>query len=296
MFIGVQGQSAEMPNPGVQSQFVAKSGGNRFGGEYYGDFNNNAMQASNIPDDLISGGIIREHSNEMERYYDTSVSVGGPLKQDKLWWFGSYRKQKLAVAQPQFQFDKTSDLTLWNPVAKGAWQINPKNKLIGYCQWGQKQQPNRLTFNTYTHPTPGETFAQDSGAWVYKAEWIGTLSDTLYVEARYGNFGYYFPLIANSDEQYFWRDTGLQTLVGAGRKTQLDRDRKQWTGAATYLLDTDERQPHGQVRSRTAERTVMGRHAAAMGREHRAHVRQWRVEHRGLRAANGDEDQQPVSQ
>lgn len=237
VFIGVQGQSAEMPNPGVQTQFVAKSGGNQFRGEYYADFNSNAMQGSNIPDSVIASGI-RPHSNEMERYYDTSIGAGGPIRRDRLWWFGSYRRQTVAVAQPQFQFDKTSDLTLWNPVAKGTWQISPKNKVIGYYQWGQKVQPNRLPFATYTYPTPGETFAQDSGAWVYKAEWIGTLSDKVYVEARYGNFGYYFPLIANSDEQYFWRDTGLQTLVGAGRKTQLDRDRKQWAGAATYFLDT----------------------------------------------------------
>jgi hypothetical protein len=236
-FIGVQGQSAEMPNPGVQSQFIARSGGNQVSGEYYADFNNNAMQGSNIPDAVIAGGI-RRHSNEMESYYDTSINAGGPLKKDTLWWFGSYRRQKIAIAQPQFQFDKTSDTLLWNPVAKGTWQINPNNKLIGYYQWGQKEQPNRLTFPTYTYPTPGETFAQISGAWAYKAEWIGTLSDKLFVEARYGNFGYYFPLIANSDDQYFWRDTGLQTLIGAGRKTQLDRDRKQWTGAATYFLDT----------------------------------------------------------
>ena len=67
---------------------------------------------------------------------------------------------------------------------------------------------------------PGETFTQISGSWVYKGEWIGTLSDKLYVEARYGDFGYYFPLIANSDDQCFWRDTGLQTLIGAGRSTK----------------------------------------------------------------------------
>ena len=150
VFIGVQGQSAEMPNPGVQYQSIAKSGGNRFSGEYYGDFNNNAMQASNIPDAVIAGGI-RAHSNEMEKYYDTSISAGGAIKRDRLWWFGSYRRQKLAVAQPQFQFDKTSDLTLWNPVAKGTWQINPKNKLIGYYQWGSKgtAQPPALR---HIHP------------------------------------------------------------------------------------------------------------------------------------------------
>ena len=30
VFLGTSGQSAEMPNPGVQSQFIAKSGGNQF--------------------------------------------------------------------------------------------------------------------------------------------------------------------------------------------------------------------------------------------------------------------------
>jgi hypothetical protein len=48
-----------------------------------------------------------------------------------------------------------------------------------------------------------------SPSWVYKAEWNGTLSDRLYVEARWGDFGYYDPRYANSDEDYFWRDSTL---------------------------------------------------------------------------------------
>ena len=237
VFLGVQGQSAEMPNPGVQSQFIAKSGGNQFNGEYYLDWYNNSLQGSNIPDDVIARGI-REHSNEIDSYYDTALNVGGPIKRDKIWWFFTYRQQKNAVAQPQFRFDKTFDTKLWNPVVKGTWQATQNHKFIGYYQWGQKLQPNRLPFSTYVYETPGPTYAQDSGSWVYKAEWNGTLTDKLYLEARYGDFGYYFPLIANSDEQYFWRDTGLQVLEGAHQKWQLDRDRKQWTAAATYFVDT----------------------------------------------------------
>ncbi len=49
VFMGTSGQGAEMPNPGVQSQFIAKSGGNQFSGEYYLDWYNNALQGSNIP-------------------------------------------------------------------------------------------------------------------------------------------------------------------------------------------------------------------------------------------------------
>jgi hypothetical protein len=238
VFLGTSGQSAEMPNPGVQSQFIAKSGGNQFNGEAYVDWYNNSLQGSNIPDDVIARGI-REHSNEIDRYHDWAINVGGPIKRDRVWWFGTYRTQFNAVAQPNFNFDQTFDTKLWNAVGKVTYQANQKNKFIGYYQWGQKLQPNRLPFGTYVYQSPEPTFKQDSGSWVWKGEWNGTLSDKLYVEARFGDFGYYFPTIANSDEQYFFRDSGTLDILGGHRKWQLDRDRKQLTGAATYFLDTN---------------------------------------------------------
>ncbi len=243
VFMGTSGQSAEMPNPGVQSQFIAKSGGNLFSGEVYLDWYNNPLQGTNIPDSYIAptafnNSPIRAGSNEIDRYRDWAVNVGGPVVRDRLWWFGTYRKQFNAVSQPNFNFDKTFDTQLWNAVGKGTYQLNRNNKVIGYYQWGQKLQPNRLPFSTAIYNTPGPTYKQDSGSWVWKGEWNSTLSDRLYLEARYGDFGYYFPTIANSDESYFWRDSGTLAIEGAHRKWQLDRDRKQLTGAATYFVDT----------------------------------------------------------
>ncbi len=237
VFLGTSGQSAEMPNPGVQSQFITKSGGNSFSGEGYLDWYNNSLQGSNIPAAVIARGI-RAHSNEIDRYYDTAINFGGPIKKDKIWYFGTYRTQFNAVAQPAFQFDKTFDTKLWNPVVKGTWQVNQKNKLIGYWQWGQKVQPNRLPFGTYSYASPDSTNLQNSGSWVYKSEWNSTVTDKLYLEARYGDFGYYFPLLANGTGDYFWRDTGLQILTGAHQRWQIDRDRKQLTAAATYFVDS----------------------------------------------------------
>ena len=246
-FLGTSGQTAEMPNPGVQSQFIARSGGNQFSGEGYIDWYNNSLQGSNIPDSYtaataFNNSPIRAHSNEIDRYYDTAINLGGPIKRDKIWWFGTYRTQFNAVAQPNFLFDRTFDTKLWNWVGKGTYQINQKHKLIGYYQWGQKIQATRLpgctgcASNNYLSESP--TNRQDSGSWVYKAEWNGTLSDKLYVEARYGDFGYYFPQITNGTEPYFFRDNGRLEIFGSHQKNQNDRDRKQWTGAATYFLDT----------------------------------------------------------
>ncbi len=243
VFLGTSGQSAEMPNPGVQSQFIAKSGGNQFNGEYYLDWYNNSLQGANIPESYtvptaFRNSPIRAHSNEIDRYYDTAINVGGPIKRDKIWWFGTYRTQFNAIQQPNFQFDKTFDTKLWNAVGKGTYQINQKHKLIGYYQWGQKIQANRLPQATYTYRDEGPTNRQDSGSWVYKAEWNGTVSDKLYLEARYGDFGYYFPQITNGTEPYYFRDSGTLEITGSHQKNQNDRDRKQWNFASTYFLDT----------------------------------------------------------
>jgi hypothetical protein len=242
-FLGTSGQSAEMPNPGVQSQFIARSGSNTFQGEYHLDWYNNTLQGTNIPDEYtvptaFNNSPIRVGSNEIQKYYDHDINIGGPIKKDKVWIFGTYREQFNAVAQPQFTFDSTFNTKLWNPVAKVTYQLNQKNKLIAYYQWGQKEQPNRLPFGTYTYASPEQTVFQDSGSWVYKGEWNSTLSDKFYLEARYGDFGYYFPLISNSAADFAWRDSGRLAIEGANQIWQLDRDRKQYNLAGTYFLDT----------------------------------------------------------
>jgi hypothetical protein len=241
VYIGTTAQGAEMPHPGVQSQFLGKSGGNRFQGAIYQDYENNSLQGSNLPDSYtaptaFNNNPIRPGSNEIERYRDFNINVGGPIKKDKVWWYFSYRNQFNAVQQVNFRFDKTFDTTLWNPSGKVTYQASQNNKFIGYYQWGQKVQPYRLWNGSYVFNTPDDTQRQDSGSWVWKGEWNGTLSNKLYVEARYGDFGYYFPLLGYSD-QPFRQDQGLRTSEGGDRQWQQDRDRKQLTGAATYFKD-----------------------------------------------------------
>ncbi len=238
VFLGVAGQGAEAATPGVQSQFLGKSGGNRFAGEAYFDGYTDAFQASNLSDQQINVFGLRPGSNEVLKYYDFNANFGGPIKRDKAWFHTSWRKQFNSVGQPNFNFDSEFDTWNTNPSAKVTYQINQNHKLIGYYQWNMKTQPNRLPFATYTYDNPDATTRQQSPSWVWKGEWNGTLSDKLFVEARFGDFGYYDSRLANSAEQYFWRDTATQRLEGAHAQSQNDRDRKQLTGAATWFIDT----------------------------------------------------------
>jgi hypothetical protein len=242
VFLGVAGQGAEAATPGVQSQFLGKSGGNKFAGEVYFDGYNNGFQGSNLTEEMVTptaqGGFgLREGSNEVLRYYDVNMNVGGPIKKDKAWYHFSWRKQYNSVEQPLFTFGGEFETWNTNPSVKTTYQMNQNHKFVGYYQWNMKIQPTRLN-GTFNYDSIGPTNRQESPSWVWKGEWNGTLSDKLYVEARYGDFGYYDVRRANSDEDYFWRDTPLLQVTGASAESQNDRDRKQLTGAATYFLDT----------------------------------------------------------
>jgi len=249
VFLGTIGQGAEMPTPGVQSQMLGKSGGNKFQGEIYQDYENNSMIGENIEKNLparflfgpTNSGGIRLHSNETQKYRDSNINVGGPIKKDKVWWYFSYRNQKTSVGQPNFLGPISGtlfDTKLWNPSGKTTYQINKNNKLIGYYQWGQKEQPNRLPSSTNNYTDLGATLAQLSGSWIYKGEWNGTISSNAYVEARYGVFGYYFPLIANTDSNLHQVvNAQLAQYSNADQKEQLDRQRRQATGSMTYFKD-----------------------------------------------------------
>ena len=161
---------------------------------------------------------------------------------------------------PTSSFDKTFDTKLWNPVGKGTYQVNQKNKLIGYYQWGQKEQPTRLPFAAYTYDAPEQTNKQDSGSWVYKAEWNGTVSDKLYVEARYGDFGYYFPLITNSRRA---TSSGATPAARARRRApdagSSIATASSTTAAATYFLDTRKGSHTFKIGARVAEGAVAGK-------------------------------------
>ena len=54
--VNAAAHSAEMPWPGVQSNFISKSGGNEFHGTFYGDYENENIQSRNTDADQIARG------------------------------------------------------------------------------------------------------------------------------------------------------------------------------------------------------------------------------------------------
>jgi Carboxypeptidase regulatory-like domain len=243
VFIGAAGNSAEMPNPGVLTQFVGKSGSNRLGVNLYYDFETEGIQSKNLDDDqIIPITQIRQDGNRLSSYKNLNLGVGGPIIRDRFWGYFAYLNQQNSVAAPpsgSFLDGTPFDTKLFNYTGKGTYQLNQNNKFIGYLQHGTKQQPHRTDINTGgapIHVTADSTVLQDSPSWVYKGEWNGTIGQNMFAEIRAGQFGYNFGLTSNTTATRYESITTNQVL-GGGRDWLNKRRRNQYTGAVSYFKD-----------------------------------------------------------
>ena len=93
-----------------------RAGGNTFRGQA---FINNAGEWSkgdNLDDELRAVGI--EETPGIIKSYDGSVSYGGPISRDRLWFFGSYRKLNTETAVEGVVGNAhAGDLTRWDWMA-----------------------------------------------------------------------------------------------------------------------------------------------------------------------------------
>ena len=92
---------AESDVSGVYMNMVTKSGGNRFSSDHNVYFMNDKLQTKNIDDalrtrlGLAPGQQSGAAGNPIDLSYDWSSTIGGPIKRDKVWFFGALRRWRL---------------------------------------------------------------------------------------------------------------------------------------------------------------------------------------------------------
>ncbi|MGD9904798.1 MAG: carboxypeptidase regulatory-like domain-containing protein [Vicinamibacterales bacterium] len=246
VFIGAAANSAEMPNSGVLTQFVSKSGGNTPSLNVYYDMEDESIQSRNLAADQVTptpGATIRPDGNRLASYKNTNIGVGFPILRDRIWAFGAFLDQRNSVASPpsgSFLDGTPFNTKLRNYTGKLTYQMNQNNKFVGYLQHGTKQQPNRTDSSNRlgapVHITADSTVLQDSPSWVYKGEWNGTLNQNMFAEFRAGQFGYNFGLDSNTGATRY-ESLSTNQVLGGGRDWELRRRRNQYTGALSYFKD-----------------------------------------------------------
>lgn len=83
------GNSAEFETGGVMLNVIPKEGGNRFSGYFFGNYTNDSLQGANLNQSHRDRGL--QVANNVRYIWDGNGAIGGPIKQDKLWFYTAHR-------------------------------------------------------------------------------------------------------------------------------------------------------------------------------------------------------------
>src|ERR1700704_923442 len=89
MTVTTSGLTAEARSSGVLTNIIPKEGGNSYRGGFFGNFANGSLQSNNLTQDLIDRNL--KAVNKVKKLWDVNPTFGGPIVQDKLWFFGGFR-------------------------------------------------------------------------------------------------------------------------------------------------------------------------------------------------------------
>jgi len=110
MVLQTSGISAEVNADGPVMNIVPKSGGNTFQTILNGLYSNHSMESDNLTDELIKRGLTS--GNKRVKIFDEAASLGGPIKKDKVWFFGAYRTWGMAKQYANVYWNETQDQSL----------------------------------------------------------------------------------------------------------------------------------------------------------------------------------------
>ena len=88
--VQLSGQMAETGTNGVIMNAIPKAGGNSFSGTLLANGSGPSLQGSNVTDDLQARGLLGA-STTLKKLYDINGAVGGPIKQDRAWFYVTSR-------------------------------------------------------------------------------------------------------------------------------------------------------------------------------------------------------------
>ena len=200
MNVSTGGADVQTSTPGVQLNFILKSGSNNFHGTGRVFYENKNLQASNLPDDLKDtlGGVSGK-GNRLDQYADYGGEVGGPIVKNKWWGWGSLARTNVTTLTLQGIPDKT---TLTDASVKTNAQFSQKWRGSFTFFSGNKQKDGRGAgpFNP-----PETTFIQNGPSKLYKGEVNFVASNALYLTGRIAHVNGPFSLTPKGglDKQVF---------------------------------------------------------------------------------------------
>jgi Carboxypeptidase regulatory-like domain/TonB-dependent Receptor Plug Domain len=254
MQVTTGGADVTTVTPGVGMNFVLRSGTNRWRGSTRYYFETDGMQADNLSSALTNQ--ITSY-NRMQKYTDTGFELGGPIVKDKLWIWGAYGYTNPRLRIYTFSANggdtifnqgtdsKCSQLGTTSIAAPQSYNVTARDctvlkntslKLNGDFNSATRAsftffEGNKQKFGRSAGPTrPAETTWNQTGPTkMYKAELNRTVSNDLFLTARYAHISGGFsltPIGPTDGSVTTWRDSAR---VYHGTYLSYDTNRPQDT-------------------------------------------------------------------
>jgi hypothetical protein len=219
MQVLISGGLGEAETGGPSINIVPKSGGNQFRGAAFYSTSGDWATSNNLDDELRALGITRPPT--LRSNWDTSFSMGGPIKRDRLWFFANVRAwANAAVVDGIFANAFAGDASHWDPSINQSIEARTAEarKIVAGRLTAQVTPRNRVTFSHdyqrrcggSTLKTDGDGCRQAGGDWIASGRTFG--ADTVSPETfpGYHDFPY------NTTQATYSAPVSSRTLIEAG--------------------------------------------------------------------------------
>jgi hypothetical protein len=182
--------SAEAAQGGLRLSVIPREGGNTFHGTAFFNYTNDTLNSNNFGD-LDKRGLSPNGLGYVKKIWDFNPAIGGPLKQNKLWFFYQYRHWGVTKTVNNC-FDKNG-VQCEDPVyiqsypgmTRFTWQVNPKYRVVSYFDKQKKSQANYSISSLI--PTEASGRQVTGYNYVFTGKATASLTNKILVEAGTSN-------------------------------------------------------------------------------------------------------------
>jgi hypothetical protein len=197
--------SGEPETAGLVMNIVPRTGGNVMRASFYASGTSEKLQSDNVTPELRARGVMS--ATPLSNVYDVTGTVGGPLVQDRLWYFltahtGGSKRESANVSYnlnagdatkwqyaPDPQRRAYSDRTFENASAQLTWQVSSRHKVTAF--WDAQALCRTCSGATPGLSEPQRISPEAVGVLgrplhVTQVKWSSPVTDHWLVEAGYG--------------------------------------------------------------------------------------------------------------
>ena len=227
-----------VPTSGVFLNMITKTGGNKWNGATTFTWLGASTQSRNDTNPTLQKYGFRPDGNTSDFVSDINVTAGGPLVQNKLRFFGSFRDwrvhQNVPVQLSQVVLDQTN---ITSGLGNFTYQASQNNRLTGFYSRQRYSKPNRLLNNAAITVIDSTSDEEDMFDLV-QGLWNSVIGKNFFVDARFGLNKILFPTYQNGGNQQSIVDNATGIVFGNfPTNTIRNRDRYQANTTGQYYLD-----------------------------------------------------------